>query len=89
MCTTAKLLNGRIDATAADGVHWEPRSALVATVSHFPELKAKLEVFVSRHSTDLMKDEADVLWTRVRVASDSLASYVPSSIARNPPNGAG
>jgi Trp operon repressor len=45
---------------------------------------AKLEVLGSGCSVDLTKDEADALWTRVRVASDLLASHVSSSAARNP-----
>jgi hypothetical protein len=60
---------------------------LVAAVSHFPELKPELELLWSGHNTDLTKDEADVVWTRVRMASGSLASYVPSSVARGPPDG--
>jgi hypothetical protein len=34
---------------------------LVATVSHFSELKTELEVLGSRHSMDLIEDEADAL----------------------------
>jgi hypothetical protein len=36
MYTVAELLEGWIDTAAANGVHWGPRSALVAAVSHFP-----------------------------------------------------
>jgi hypothetical protein len=62
---------------------------LVAIVSHFPELKTELEVLRSRRNTDLTEDEADALWIRVRWASDSLVSHVPSSVARNPPDDVG
>jgi hypothetical protein len=60
---------------------------LVAAVSHFPELKPELELLWSGHNTYLTEDEADVVWTRVHVALGSLASYVPSSVARGPPDG--
>jgi hypothetical protein len=49
-------------------------------VSHF----LKLELLGSECNADLTKDEADALWTKVRLASDSLASYVPSLVARGP-----
>jgi hypothetical protein len=60
---------------------------LVAAVSHFPELKTEIEVHGSGHDAHLIKDEEDALWIRVCAASDSLASHVPSSVARNPPDG--
>jgi hypothetical protein len=50
---------------------------LVAIMLHFLELKPELE------------DEADALWTWVHTASDSLALYVASSVARGPPDGTG
>jgi hypothetical protein len=89
MSTVVELLEGRIDAAAANGVHWGSHSALVAAVSHFLELKSELALLGSRRNADLTKHEADALWTRVHVASHLLASYVPSSVARGPPNGAG
>jgi hypothetical protein len=56
---------------------------------HFLELKSELDLLGSRCNANLIEDEVDALWTRARVASDSLASYVPSSVARGPPDGAG
>jgi hypothetical protein len=61
MSTVAELLEGRINAATANGVCWESRSALVATVSHFPELETKLEVLGSGHNADLTENEADAL----------------------------
>jgi hypothetical protein len=55
----------------------------------FSKLKIELEVLGSRRSADLTEDEADALWIRVCVASDSLALHVPSSVACNPPDGVG
>jgi hypothetical protein len=46
-------------------------------------------VLMSRCSMSLTKDEVDALWTRVRVASDSLVLHVPSLVSRNLPDGAG
>jgi hypothetical protein len=57
-------------------------------MSHFPELKTDLEVLRSEHNADLTEDEVDALWTQMHMASDSVASYVPSSVARKPLNDA-
>jgi hypothetical protein len=62
---------------------------LVAALSHFLELETELELLRSGCNADLTDDQADALWTRVRVASDSLSSHVPPSVARNPPDSAG
>jgi hypothetical protein len=87
MSTMVKLLEGWIDAAAANGVRWVSRSMLVATVSHFPGLKTKLEVLGSGHSA--IEGEVDALWIPVHAASDLLALHVPSSGARNPPDSTG
>jgi hypothetical protein len=47
MSTVAERLEGQIDITAANGVHWGSCSALVAIVSHFLVLDADLEVLRS------------------------------------------
>jgi hypothetical protein len=89
MSTTVELLDGRIDAATVNEVCRESRSALVAAVLHFPELKPELELLESECNADLTEDEADALWTRVCKTSDSLASYVPSSVAHDPPDSEG
>jgi hypothetical protein len=38
---------------------------------------------------DLTEDQEDALWAWVHVASDSLASHVPPSVTRSPPDGTG
>jgi hypothetical protein len=86
---TVVLLKGRIDAATANGVRWGTRSALVAALLHFSELKFELELLGSGHNVDLTEDQANALWTRVRAASNSLASHVPPSVACNPLDGAG
>jgi hypothetical protein len=83
------LLEGRINAMAAKGVHWGTQSTLVATLSHFSELKSELELLGSGRNADLTKDQADALWPLVDVASDSLVSLVPSSVAHDPPDSTG
>jgi hypothetical protein len=85
----AERLKGQIDAAAANGVRWGSRSTLVATVSHFLELYVDLEVLGSGCNARLAADEVDALWSQVRVATDSLTSHVPPSVACNPPNSAG
>jgi hypothetical protein len=63
MSTVAKQFEGRIGVTIANRVHSGSRSALVATVSHFPELDADLEVLRSRHNVGLTEGEVDALWS--------------------------
>jgi hypothetical protein len=72
------------------GRQWGPlgsRSALVVVVSHFLELEADLDVLRFGRIVGLIDDEVDALWSHVCVAADSLVSHVPSSVARNPPDG--
>jgi hypothetical protein len=61
MSTVAELLEGQIDTVAANVARWGSHSALVATVSHFPELDTNLEVLGSGHSVGLTMDEMDAL----------------------------
>jgi hypothetical protein len=58
---------------------------LVVALSHFPEVKSELELHGSWRNANIMEDQADALWTRVREASDSLALHVPPSVTYNPP----
>jgi hypothetical protein len=85
MSMAVELLEGRIDAVAANRVCWGSHSPLATAVSHFLELKTKLDVLGSRCSMDLTEHGADSIWIQVRAASDSLASHVTSSSAHNPP----
>jgi hypothetical protein len=62
------------------------RSTLVAILSHFLELEIELELLESRRGADLSDDQADVLWPLVSMASDSLVSLVPSSLACDSPD---
>jgi hypothetical protein len=89
LSVAVELLKGRVNTAAANGVRWVTLSMLVAALSHFSELDAKLELLRSRRNADLRDDQVDALWTRVRVASDSLASHVLPSIPHNPPDGTG
>jgi hypothetical protein len=43
----AELLEGRIDTAAANGVCWGTQFVLVTALSHFSELKSKLELLGS------------------------------------------
>jgi hypothetical protein len=61
---------------------------LVAALSHFLELKSELELLGSGENVDLSDDQADALWPLLSVASNSLASLVPSSFAHDPPSNA-
>jgi hypothetical protein len=67
----------------------DPVLCWLLIVSHFSELDADLEVLGSRHSTRLIEDEVDTLWSWVRAVADLLVSHVPSSIAHNTPDSAG
>jgi hypothetical protein len=56
-----ELLEGQIDSTTANGVHWGTRSTLVATLSLFLELKFELELLGSGRNADLIEEQADAL----------------------------
>jgi hypothetical protein len=64
-------------------------SVLVATLSHFLELKSELELLGSRQNAHLTNDQASSLWPLLSVTSDLLVSLVPSSFACDPPDDAG
>jgi hypothetical protein len=72
-----------INTVAANGVWWGTRSALVAILSYSPELEHKLELLGSGRDVDPSDDQADALWPLVSVASDKLASLIPSSLAHD------
>jgi hypothetical protein len=69
---------------AANGVWWATQSALVVVLSHFSEVELELVLLGSGRDADLSDDRVDTLWPLVSVASDSLASLVPSSLAHVP-----
>jgi hypothetical protein len=87
--TAEALLEGQINTTTANGVCWGTRSALVASLSYFLELKSKLELLGSGLNVDLIENQVDALWTRVHATSDSLASHIPPSATRSPIDGMG
>jgi hypothetical protein len=64
----------------ANGVHVGTRSALTSVVSHFLKREVELELLQSGHNADL----GDALWTWMRQASESLAAFIPLSVARGP-----
>jgi hypothetical protein len=59
---------------------------LVATLSHFLELKTELELLGSRHSVDLIEDQADALWSLVSAALNSSALLIPSTVTCDSPD---
>jgi hypothetical protein len=61
MSVVVDLLEGRIDAVAANWVRWGSYSALVAAMSHFTELDIDLEVLGSGCTAGLTDDEVDAL----------------------------
>jgi hypothetical protein len=63
LSTAVELIKGRIDSTTANRVRWGTRSALVATLSHFLEMKSELELLGCGHNADLTEDQADALWS--------------------------
>jgi hypothetical protein len=58
---TAELLEGWVDVTAANEVHWGTWSALVTALSHFLELEAELELLGSGNNMTLTEDQVDSL----------------------------
>jgi hypothetical protein len=65
------------------------RLALIAALSHFPELEIELELLGSRCNTNLIEGKLDALWTQTCQASESLSLSIPSSVARDSPDDAG
>jgi hypothetical protein len=57
------LLEGRVDAAAANGVCCGTRATLVAVLSHFLELELEpeLELLESGRNMDQMEDQVDAL----------------------------
>jgi hypothetical protein len=84
----AELLRGQVDVVVANRVRWGTQSTLIAALSHFPELEAKLELLGSRSNAVQMEVQVDALWTLARSAWDSLALYILPSVARCPPDDA-
>jgi hypothetical protein len=84
LAKVAEKVENRINRVVANGVRWRTRSALVAVLAYFPELEPELELLGSGRDTHLNDDWVDALRPLVSVASDSLASVVPSSLARDP-----
>jgi hypothetical protein len=64
----AELLRGRVDVVVANRVRWGTQSTLIAALSHFPELEAKLELLGSRSNAVQMEVQVDALWTLARSA---------------------
>jgi hypothetical protein len=52
----------------------------------FSQTGTELELLRSEWDADLSDDRVDALWPWLITASDLLASLVPSSLARYPPN---
>jgi uncharacterized protein with NRDE domain len=82
----AEEVEKRVNVAATNGVWWGTRSTLVAALSHFPKLEPELELLGSEQDVGLSDGQTDALWPLVSVASNSLASLLPSSLARDPPN---
>jgi hypothetical protein len=89
LSSTADLIEGRVDATGANGFHWGARLALIIALSHFPEVEPKLELHGPGHNADLIESQLDAHWARTRRASNSLLSSVLSSDSRNSPDDSG
>jgi hypothetical protein len=66
LSSAAKLIEDWVNAAAANGIHWGTRSTLAAIVLHFPEWESELELLGSGRNADLMEDQVDALWTRMR-----------------------
>jgi hypothetical protein len=52
-------------------------------------MELELELLESGYNADLMKDEMEAFWIRIRRASESSSSRVLPSVAHNPPDGTG
>jgi hypothetical protein len=86
---STELMEGHVNATAINRVHWGARLALTAVLPHFPLLEPEFELLGSGYNVNLMKDEMEAFWTQTRRASESLPSRVPLLATRSPPNADG
>jgi hypothetical protein len=89
LSSAAELTEDNVDTAATNDVCWGIWSALAAAFSHFQELGPELELLGSRCNADLTDDQMDALWAQARLALDSLASFIPSLVARGCPDSAG
>jgi hypothetical protein len=89
LSSVAYLIEGHIDAAAANEVLRWARLALATVLSHFPKLELELELLRSSNNVDLTRDLMEVFWTQSGRALESLSSRVHPSVARSPPNGTG
>jgi hypothetical protein len=88
LSSATDLIEGHVNAAAANEAHWGARLALIATLSQFPELEHELELLGSRHNVDLTESQMEALWIRTCQASKSLSLSVFPSVARNSPDDA-
>jgi hypothetical protein len=86
LSSATDLNKGRVDAAAANGVHWGARLVLHAALSHFPELEPELELLGSGYNADKMEGQLDAFWAWTRWALESLSSRVPPSTTHSPPD---
>jgi hypothetical protein len=63
--------------------------ALVAALSHLPELETKLELLGSGLNANLAEGQLDAHWAQTHRASESLASDILPSAARDSPDDTG
>jgi hypothetical protein len=63
MSMVVELFEGQINCAATNGVHWGSCSVLVAALSHFSELKSKLELLSFRRNTDLSLSSSNATHT--------------------------
>jgi hypothetical protein len=89
LSSAADLIEGHIDAAAANEVLRWARLALAAVLSHIPKLELELELLRPSNNVDLTRDLVEVFWTQSCRALESLSSRVHPSVARSPPNGTG
>jgi hypothetical protein len=62
---------------------------LVSALSHILELETELELLGSGHNVYLTEDQLDAHWTQMHLNSESLASFIPTSVALGSPDGTG
>jgi hypothetical protein len=71
LAMVVEQVENQINTAAANGVRWWTRSALVAILSHFPELEPELDLLGSGRDAKLSDDQVGAPWVLV---SDSKMS---------------
>jgi hypothetical protein len=77
------MIEGPVDATTANGVHWGSLLALIAALCHFPEVGPELDLLGFEHNANPIEGQLNAPLAQMRQASESLALNILLSVAHD------